>query len=180
MSVEEMLKKKMEDKEDKENGFNTAGIIELNTNIRMPVESQIDSVLQDYKSARVADAKHIMDSMIGQLEKGIINVRGNTYHNEEIANRILGVLIEAEAIGPNEIKSYQFDEPIDDEWVQEVKAAVKQYADDIIYDSCIMWCEALEWDRKMCKPILDGSNGFFRQIEALGYPHLCLLVKAVR
>lgn len=157
--------------------------IEPNTQIRMSIEEQVKSVIGDYEEAKALVLKDKMDAIIGKLENGIINIRGNEYHNEKNANIILENLISIEHPPKEKVLEPQMideEADADEEWIKEVKEGIALYADDMIYESCILWCEALRWDRRMVAPILKGSNEFFRQMEALGYPHLCLLIQATR
>jgi len=68
----------------------------------------------------------------------------------------------------------------DEDWIKEVNESVKAYADELLYDSVIMWCKAVDYDKDMCAPLARGDGQFYRDFEKLGYPHLCLLIKAVK
>jgi len=106
---------------------------------------------------------------ISNLEDNKILLSDNTLvDNEKLSNEILSNII---ALGLDQSE---------DSWIKEVKEAVRIYADDYLYDSVIMWCEAVKYDRMMCQPIIKGHGKFFQDVELLGYPHLCLLIKAIK
>lgn len=169
-----------------ESRMNKKTIADIPKTPNYSLEEKLEYVLAQYTSAKIQKDKPTMDLIIGTLEEGIIQINQYGYKNESEANIILKELIKldhpVDSIEIPSMPTLEYPAPVevDDEWVTEVKEGIRRYADELLYDACIMWCEALDWDRKMCAPIVKGSNDFFRQIEALGYPHLCLLIKAAK
>jgi hypothetical protein len=170
MSGNISLKELMEQR--KNEGHNSTEIVAP----EQPSDEQLVEQLVSYYMSMIDNNKVIADEIIAALEDGVIALPYQSYRNETLANVALARIIELSASEPIEV------EPTDvtDEWIEEVTAAARIYADDLLYESIILWCKAVKWDRQMCKPIVRGYGQFFQQIEELGFPHLCLLIAAIK
>ena len=175
-TVEEMLK----------GGFNPElqRVEELSkmTMVSAPIDIKSQDVLRQYLDT---DDESKRNNILDSLEEGVITYSdGSGEKNEDLSGEIIAFIGEyqiseqSNTDRPISIKEAEADGRI--AFIKECNVQMETYADDLIYGACKLWAEAVEYDERMMQPILKGDQTFFNAMEELGYPHLCLLVKAIK